>query len=85
MAALHYTQMVVRSFAASAPASLGWNELFAFARPSSRRRCWSSRQQMGQQEVSEGFGVAHAGEASDLDQLASEHGLQAFVAVKIER
>ena len=48
-------------------------------------RCWSDRRQTGQQDVSEGFGVAHAIEASNLDQLASEDGLKGFVTVKIDR
>jgi hypothetical protein len=33
----------------------------------------------------EGFGVAHAGEVSNFDKLATEHGLQTFVGVKIDR
>ena len=37
-------------------------------------QCWSDRRQTRQQDVSEGFGVAHAIEASNLDQLASEDG-----------
>jgi hypothetical protein len=32
----------------------------------------------------EGFGVAHAGEASNFDKLATELGLQTFVGVKID-
>jgi hypothetical protein len=41
--------------------------------------------QTGQEDVSEGFGIAHAIDASDFDQLALEHGLQAFVAVEVDR
>jgi hypothetical protein len=37
--------------------------------------------QTSQEDVSEGFGIAHAIEASDFDQLASEDGLPAFVDV----
>ena len=37
-------------------------------------QCWSDRRQTSQQDVSEGFGVAHAIEAGNLDQLASEDG-----------
>jgi hypothetical protein len=51
---------------------------------SSRRRSWSDRQ-TGQQEVSKSFGIAHAGDASDFDQLVSEDCLQTFVAVKVDR
>ena len=40
--------------------------------------------QTSQQDVSKGFGVGHATEASDFDQLTSEDGLQALVAVKVE-
>jgi hypothetical protein len=70
-------------FAAGAPL-FGQVGSVAFARPSPRRRCWSDRLQTSQQEVSEGFGVAHASEASNCDQLATEHGLQTFVAAKID-
>lgn len=41
--------------------------------------------QSSQEDVSEAFGIAHAIEASDFDQFASEEGLQAFVAVKVGR
>ena len=37
-------------------------------------QCWSDRRQTSQQDVSEGFGVAHAIEASNLDQLVPEDG-----------
>ena len=37
-----------------------------------------------QQDVSEGFGVAHTIEASDFDQLASENSLKALVVVKVD-
>ena len=39
--------------------------------------------QTGQQDVSEAFGIAHTVGAGDFDQLGSEYGLQAFVAVKV--
>jgi hypothetical protein len=38
--------------------------------------------QTSQQDVSEAFGIAHTIGASDFDQLGSEYGLQALVAVK---
>jgi hypothetical protein len=40
--------------------------------------------QTSQQDVSEGFEVAHTVEASDLDQLAAEDGLQAFIAINVD-
>ena len=44
-------------------------------------RCWSDLGQTSKQNVSKSFGVAHAIEASDFDQLAPEDGLQAFLTV----
>jgi hypothetical protein len=48
------------------------------------RRCWSGLGQTSKQNVSKSFGVTHAIEASDFDQLAPEDSLQAFVAAKVE-
>ena len=50
-----------------------------------RRVCWSDRRQTRQQNVSEAFGVAHTIEGSDFDQFASEDGLQAFIAIEVDR
>jgi hypothetical protein len=41
--------------------------------------------QASQYDVSESLGVARAFEANNLNKLTSEDGLQAFVAVKVDR
>jgi hypothetical protein len=80
----------VRQFLQFATA-FGWNDIATReSHPltlecSFRRVCWSDRRQTRQQNVSEAFGVAHTIEGSDFDQFASEDGLQAFVAIKVDR